>query len=434
MKIVLIAPCDQTNEWKNTRSVFVFPPLALACLAAVTPSHHTLICLDETLEEIDLPNDVDLIGITIHTPASPHGFELADRFRAAGHAVVLGGIHVTLCPDECLEHADAIVIGEGERAWPQLLEDFENGQMKQTYSTEPIDLAKVAIPDHSIFTRYRYRLSQTVMATRGCPFQCSFCATATLFGKRYRTRPVQDVIREIAAFPRRFFIFLDDNLFFDRKYARELMQALIPLKKYWVTQAAFTVSEDEQLLRLARKAGCMAFLLGFETVSQANFHEMGKPVKSIEDYKQAIGRIHDAGILIQGSFIFGFDGDTPSIFQETLDFVQTINLDTANFCILTPIPGTPIFEKLDRENRILTKDWSKYTRQHVVFQPKNYSLKDLRTGRLSLYKKFYSLRSMLKRMPLRFPHIFWFWIYNLSFRRGIRRAESIEYQTQLTSG
>lgn len=431
MKIVFIVPCEHTNEWKNSRSVFVFPPLAFAFLKAMTPPQHEVIIIDETYEEIKITPDIDLIGISIITATANRGYYLADKYRQQGIPVVIGGIHASLCPDEVSEHADAVVVGEGESVWQTLLIDLENNRLKKRYDAPLVDLDSISIPDHSILKTHMYRIPNTVMATRGCPFQCSFCATSFIFGKKYRTRSIPDVVQEIRQFKKRFFIFLDDNLFFKRKYALELMQAITPLKKRWVAQADFTVSEDENLLHAMKKAGCMALLLGFESVSKKNFHEMGKPVKNINDYKQAIEKIHKAGILIQGSFIFGFDGDTKEIFHDTLEFVKEVNIDTANFCVLTPIPGTPVFKKLDDDNRILTKNWSKYTRQLITFQPLNMTPAELARGRLDTYKKYYSLRSMLRRMPFHFPHFLWFWLYNISFRIGIHKAskhDNILYQ------
>lgn len=426
MKIVLVSPCDDVNEWKNTRSVFVFPPMALACLKSVTPSEHELICIDETFNPVDLDDDVDLVGISILTANAARGFELAAELRGKNFTVVLGGPHVTLCPEESQQYADAIVIGEGEVVWPQLLEDYQKGVLKKVYQSEPLDLTLLPTPDHSHFNPSHYRIPYTVIATRGCPFNCSFCSTTIIFGRKYRAREIPNVIDEIASFPKKFFIFLDDNLFFNRKYAKELMKALIPLKKRWVAQADFTVAEDEELLKLCYQAGCMAFLIGFETVSKENFINLGKPVKTIDDYKKSITTIHKEGILIQGSFIFGFDGDDHATFKKTVDFAKEIGIDTANFCSLTPTPGTPLFEQFEKEGRILSKNWRYYTRQKVVFQPKKLTPRELAEGRFWAYKNYYSFASMLRRMPFKFPHFFWFWLYNFSFRIGVRRASKIE--------
>ncbi|MFC1854185.1 B12-binding domain-containing radical SAM protein [candidate division CSSED10-310 bacterium] len=426
MKIALVSPCDEQNEWKNSRSVFVFPPLALACLKAVTPVDHNVQVIDETIQEVRINEDTDLVGISIVTANANRGYDLADQLRQKGITVVMGGIHVTLCPDEARQHADAIVVGEGEEVWPQLLEDVENKKLESCYQAPAVDLAEIPIPDHAVFSNERYRIPNTVMATRGCPFGCSFCSTSLIYGHKYRKRSIADVITEIQQFQNRFFIFLDDNLFFDPQYARELMTAVTPLKKRWVSQAAFNVAHDQELLRLIKKAGCMAFLIGFESVADSNFHELGKPVKSLENYSEAIEKIHAAGILVQGSFIFGFDGDTPDIFGQTIDFVKKIGIDTANFCTLTPTPGTPLFDRFDAENRLLTKDWSQYTRQKVVFKPKKITPHQLAVGRLWAYHKFYSLPSMIKRMPLLFPQFFWFWLYNISFRVGTNRSSKTE--------
>ncbi|MBI2565431.1 MAG: radical SAM protein [Candidatus Schekmanbacteria bacterium] len=419
MDILLIAPCDHSQVWKGRRSLFVFPSLALPILGALTPSRHRVRILDEALDDVSFAPRPDLVGITVMTPNAPRAYAIADRFRALGTKVVLGGIHIAACPDEAALHADALVLGEAELLWPRLLDDAERGELLPVYRNEErLDMALVPMPRRDLLPLHRYRFPYTVMASRGCPYRCSFCSTTQYFGFKYRTRPVDAVIEEITSFPSRFFMFLDDHLFAMRPWAKELMKQLAPLGKKWGCMTTLAISKDEELMELAAAAGCIGVLVGFETVSDANLRDIRKHQK-VKDYRGVIQGLHRHGIMVQGSFVLGFDHDDTNAFDKTIAFAHEIGVDFGNFCTLTPLPGTDQYAQIQTEGRIVESDWSRYNRWHVAYHPKQMSRLELLTGRERTYRAFYSWPSILRRLPWRWPHAFYFAIYSLAYRRGM---------------
>ncbi|HBD08529.1 MAG TPA: B12-binding domain-containing radical SAM protein [Syntrophobacteraceae bacterium] len=419
MKILLIQPCSDSQRWKGQKSHFGWPPLGLGYVAAATPPGHEVRVVDEAVESIDFDVQADLVGIGVMTPNSLRGYEIADEFRKRNRLVVIGGIHASMLPEEARQHADVVVIGEAENTWPQLLRDFRGGQLQGVYRAEPyVDLWDSPSPRRDLFKRHAYRFPSTVMATRGCPHGCSFCSTSKFFGRKYRKRNPANVAREIASLPDRLFIFVDDNLCFDREYSLDLLRLIIPLKKRWVCQVTLNIAEDDKLLAAMRKAGCIGVLLGIESINEHNIAFIGKGINVVTEYREKIRRIHREGIFVQGSFVFGFDNDDIHSFEPVLDFVTSTKLEAANFCILTPLPGTSIFSKFKAEGRLLHKDWSKYDRLNVVYQPSKLSASALQDGIIRCYLRTYSHQGILRRLPWLSRRILMALAFNLSYRKG----------------
>lgn len=419
MKILLIQPCSDTQRWKGQKSHFGWPPLGLACVAASTPREHDVRIVDEAVEPVDFDAAVDLVGIGIMTSNSLRGYEIADAFRMRGIPVVIGGIHASMLPDEAEQHADAVLVGEAESTWPQLLEDASKGTLKPLYRESSfIDFRNGPAPRRELFKRNAYRVPATVMATRGCPHACSFCSTSTFFGRKYRKRSVENVAREIAALPDRLFIFVDDNLCFDRSYSLELLRRITPLRKKWVCQVTITLADDAELLKAVRDAGCIGVLIGIESINEKNIEFAGKKINVVREYREKIRKLHQAGIFVQGSFVFGFDNDDAHSFAPVLDFVFENRLESANFCVLTPLPGTAVYDKFSGEGRLLHRDWSKFDRLNVVYEPLNLSRDELQRGVIDCYLKTYSYMGILRRLPwlsVRAPMAL---AFNLSYRKG----------------
>ena len=419
MKILLIQPCSDFQRWKGQKSHFGWPPLGLACVAAATPREHDVRIIDEAIEPIDFDSPVDVVGIGIMTSNSLRGYEIADAFRARHVPVVIGGIHASMLPGEAQGHADAVVAGEAEAVWPQLLQDIMRGTLQPLYRASSfIDFWDAPSPRRELFKREAYRVPATVMASRGCPHGCSFCSTSAFFGRKYRRRSPENVAREIAALPDRLFIFVDDNLCFDRKYSLELMRLIAPLRKRWVCQVTITLADDPELLKAFREAGCIGVLIGIESINEKNIEFAGKKINVVSEYREKISKIHQRGIFVQGSFVFGFDNDDVSAFAPVLEFVFENKLESANFCVLTPLPGTTIYDKLDREGRLLHRDWSKYDRLNVVYEPLNLSPQELQQGVIDCYLETYSYSGILRRLPwlsIRAPMAL---AFNLSYRKG----------------
>ena len=308
MKILLISPTwkrDVGNQRLRRDKIFKFPPHGLLAVAALTPAEIEVELIDENMEEIDFNKKANLVGITTMTASAPRAYEIADTFRKKGIPVVMGGMHVTTSPQEAIEHADAVVIGEAEGCWEKVLKDFENkgkeGLSKFYQNSKMPDPSKIPFSRRDILEGKGYFLSRFIQLTRGCPFDCSFCSVSKFFGKKYRFRPVNKVIEEIKAITgkslsKRFIGFLDDNIVGNIKYAKELFKALIPYKLIWAGQSSINIARDEELLSLAAQSGCKGLFVGFESVSENSLKEADKRQNKISFYKKAVKKIHQAGI------------------------------------------------------------------------------------------------------------------------------------------
>ena len=449
-KIVLISPTATRPGFMS--KFFRFPPLNLTLLAGLAPEYDYTI-IDENVESVDCKleeiEEADIIGLTVMTAQAPRAYELADRFRRMGKTVIMGGMHVSALPEEALEHSDAVVVGEAEGIWPQLLEDYKTGKLQTIYKNKEFpDLSGLPIPRRNLLKRQNYLGFNTLHVSRGCPFNCSFCAVSTFFGRRYRFRPVKEVIKEIETVIQadeiRFwrkavaklwdkadahrFAFLDDNIFGQKKYARELFEALIPLKILWGSQASVNVAapENEALLKLAARSGCRFLFVGFESIDQSSLDEVGKKINKPEIYAQAVKLFHSYGITVLGAFVFGFDSEDTTIFRRTLEFTKRIKLDIAQFTVLTPLPGTPLMAELNEKGRLVEKDWSKYDFRTAVFKPLGMSAEELVRGKEWVWQEFYSWSSILRRAPFLsdWSRLLIYGISNMGYR--IFRRELLE--------
>lgn len=421
MKLLLIQPKNDRSYWggvsKSGKAGFV--RLNLPTIAALTPVDWDVEVLDARVKAIDYGAKVDLVGITGLTSEIPSAYAIADGFRKAGTKVVMGGVHVSALPEEALLHADSVVIGEAELVWQRLLEDFSKGELRQRYRAERLcDMGDMAIPRRGLLDRKMFGSGfNTLQATRGCPFNCDYCTVTAFFGNKFRVRPVDSVIEEIRGLEAKELFFMDDNIVGKPAYARELFEKLIPLKVKWGSQASITMAKDPELLRLYSRSGGRYAFIGFESLSQKNLDKMRKSWNSAKDYKEAIKRIHDAGINIIGSFVFGLDEDDRTVFQDTFDFIMEANIDAAQFHILTPLPGTVTYAALEGEGRITDRDWEKYHTGEVVFKPKGMTDEELQRGYYWIFRNTYSVKNILKR-SLRSPSGIAYRIAaNLSYRK-----------------
>ncbi len=404
VKLKLIVPV--AVKQKRWIRYFALPPLNLLYLAALTPRDIEVTLTDEHVDKIDFEEEVDLVGITSLTATAPRAYEIADEFRKRGIKVVLGGIHPSVLPQEAVQHADAVVIGEAENLWPQVIEDFTKERLKKFYqSSQKPSLENLPLPRRDLLQGKRYLTKNFIQTTRGCPFNCDFCSVTMFFGKRHRFRPIADVIKEIESLNGNFTVFADDNVAAHTKYAKELFKALVPCKKRWFSQADLTIAQDEELLRLAAKSGCEGLYIGLESLTDVGLKKFKKQI----NFKEAVNRLKSYGIRVEGSFIFGFDSDDKKVFEKTLKFAQELRLDMVTFHLLTPLPGTKLYEKLEEENRIVERDWSKYDLSTVVFEPKQMTREELQEGVRWAMQEFYSLFSITKRLfppPFKaLPHV-----------------------------
>jgi len=402
LKILLIQPSQIIGEGKVYKAKkLMFPRLSLPVLASLTPPEIQVEIIDEYFEEVPFDDSADLIGIGFMTPQAPRAYQIGDEFKKRGKKVVMGGIHASALPEEALAHADAVVVGEAEGIWPKVLEDFKNGKMEGIYkSLQFPELKRLPLPRYDLLQKDRYRLFKInfpIQAGRGCPFKCEFCSVSRFFGGEYRWRPVDEVVREIQKKNLKKIFFVDDNIIGQKSYARELFNALIPLKIRWGGQASLNVSKDEDLLNLMAESGCGLLYIGIESISKSNLPSYGKTFFDAGEISEHIEKIHKKGILIRASIIFGMDDDDSDVFHKTVVFLIKKKVAYAEFFLLTPMPGTELQRKLEKEGRIIDNDWSHYDGFHAVFQPLRMRTEELEEGLWNAYKEFYTIPSIIRR-------------------------------------
>lgn len=402
IKFLLINPTSplwqiEAHQRPANSSVFRFSMLPSLYVAASMPGYVDTQILDEDVEPIDYNTDADIIGISFMTYNAPRAYELGDRFREMGKTVIFGGYHPTFMPDEAIAHADAVCIGEAEPNVPQIIKDFMTGELKPFYKSELFDLSKLPKLDRNLLKSRAYITLNAMQATRGCYNRCEFCSVAAFNRYQIRTRPVGDIIDEMKTLGK-YILFMDDNITQNREFALEMFKAMIPLKKIWFSQCSITIAFDDELLEMAVKSGCRGLFLGFESLSQQSLQSWKKDINRRKDYMEVAQKLHRNGMEIFGAFVFGSDDDTSDVFAETLDFLLDANIETLQSTRLTPFPGTPMFNKMDAEGRILDKDWSHYDFFHVVHEPKQMSRNMLDYGTAWIQEQFYSYKNIARRV------------------------------------
>lgn len=426
MKVLFVSPgWPRGRLWGELG--FKFPSLSLAALSAMTPAAWEVSLCDENIEPLDMDTDAALVAITAMTPQAPRAYRIAAEFRQRGKKVVMGGFHASNLPDEALQHVDAVVVGEGEVVWPQLLSDMESGTLRRVYRAElPAEMAAIPAARREIFTGKRYLLTNTLQTTRGCPFDCEFCSVTAFYGRKYRKRPVENVLAELELLRKTgsFAFFVDDNLVADRSYAMALFDGMKGMELKWLSHAPIDFAHDPEFVRAAGKAGCLGMFVGFESLNQDALAAMGKVTNTARTYIDDAQVFRDSGIGILGSFVLGCDGDTPEIFEKVLRFCEDARLEAAIFPILTPYPGTTVRKRLEEQGRIFSSAWEDYDMEHVTFQPSGMTVEQLQEGYDGLNRSFYSFPSMFRRIFKAHRSVQVFGPMNLGFRSAIRRKRS----------
>ncbi|MGQ9706361.1 MAG: B12-binding domain-containing radical SAM protein [bacterium] len=429
MNIKLIYPTHnfvdkrKITDYNNSgRRKSVLPPLNIALLAALTPKRHKVMLVDENIEEDNYNenNSLDLVGITSMTGTAPRMYELADRYRARGVKVVLGGSHVSALPNEALTHADAVVVGEADNIWEKVLDDFERGEHRKIYNQdENSSIEKLPFPRYDLLPEGGYYLPKTFQTSRGCPYNCAFCTVTKIFGDKYHHRPIEEVVREIKGMPgQNVVIFTDDNIMADRRRAKELFKALRELKIIWGSQASINSARDEELLRFASESGCRGLFVGIESISKESLREANKSgVNRPDEYIRLLGNFRKYEIKILGSFVFGFDSDERDVFYKTVKFAVNSKLDLAQFSVLTPFPGTEIYNKFKKEGRLIDRSWRHFYQGEVCFEPERMSAQELQRGQQYAWRKFYTINNTLKRLARYGKYIPIYWLANFVFSR-----------------
>jgi len=391
VKFILPALTEATSPLFRPIKYSLFPPLGLATLAAyLSPDDQAVIC-DEHVEPLSLDDAPDLVAIEVYITSARRAYEIADHYRRLGTFVVLGGLHVTSLPDEAAAHADAIFLGPGEDTWPRFLEDFRAKRAKLRYESVTRTLEGVPPIRRDLIRRHLYLVPNSIVVSRGCPHVCDFCYKEAFFqgGRSYYTQRLDDALAEIERLPGKHLYFLDAHRFGNRRGAVELFERMRGMGRIW--QAAGTVNSVLMpgLLEKAAACGLRSLFVGFETISADNLKEQHKFQNLNRDYGAAIRRLHDLGVMVNGSFVFGMDGDGPDVFDRTVEWAIGQGIETATFHILTPYPATALYQRMEAQGRMLHHDWDLYDTRHTVFRPARMTPAQLEEGYWRAYREFY---------------------------------------------
>jgi radical SAM superfamily enzyme YgiQ (UPF0313 family) len=457
-RLLLVDPYPRNSQYHLTaseRRAVWFPKLSLPTIAAYTPEHWHVELVDEAVQDIDFDHPCDVVGISIMTCYAPRAYEIAKEFRKRGRTVVLGGVHPTYCPDEALQYADAIVCGEAEDLWPQLVADYEAGTLQRTYRmTSFPTLENYKSPRVELLSPDSYMTRQCSFTTRGCHFDCEFCSVSPFNGKTTRRRPVEEVVTELQNVQRwirselverlrdeplwKAFLlglrirvgiedgsivaFVDDLHNSNRAYCRELWTALKPLKIKWGCQSTLFLADDEEMVKLAAESGCVSVFVGMESLDEDCLDETNKPFNRVKKFSQEIKMFHDYGIMVNPGIVFGFDNDDEAVFERAVEFLTKNQVELAYFNVLTPLPGTALFERYNSAGRIFDRDWSKYDGKHVVFHPSRMTPEQLQEGFHWANHQFYSLPNIFQRLSGTKQRLVARWEMNREFRKLVKRS------------
>ena len=422
----LIHLINPKTDSVTTRPLYMnralYSPLAglLAVAASIPRDQYEIILTDENIEEIDFDLKTDLVGISAMTSYVNRGYEIADQFRARAVPVVMGGVHPSFMPQEALKHCDAVVIGEVELVIERLLDDLRHGSMRGSYKPEALHpMVGMPMPRYDLLRKHRYVNRTFVQTSRGCHQGCTFCAEPLMNGLKFRYRPVDEVVREMDNCGSRFISINDADFFGTPERPKQVMRAMKGHGFRWQAGVTSKLAQDDEMLELAADSGCTMLSIGFESISRTTLKSVHKHVNRPETFAALVEKVHSHGIMVFGLFMFGFDGDDHSVFEETVGFNRESDYDACAYSVLTPYPGTLTWYEMKKANRIVSFDWTKYDQGQVVYRPAQMSGDELRVGQAQAYDTFYALSSIASRFPIRGRRHRGQWlIYNLFMRKG----------------
>lgn len=398
VKMILPALTEAKSPYWRPIKYSLFPPLGLATLAAYLQPEDEVIIQDEHVEALDFEDEPDIVVIQVYITSAYRAYEIADFYRQKGAHVCLGGLHVTSLPAEAAQHADTIFIGPGEDTWPAFLADYRTWYPKKVYRSHTRSLIGTPPVRRDLIKRHLYLVPNSLVVSRGCPYACDFCYKEAFFqgGKSFYTQSVDEVLSEIERLPGRHLYFLDDHLFGNPRFASELFEGMLGMGRLW--QAAGTVQSVlvPGLLEKAVACGLRSLFVGFETLNPGNLRAQRKYHNLGRDYNNAVHRLHDLGVMVNASFVFGMDGDDETVFDRTVEWAVNQGVETATFHILTPYPGTKLYQRLNDQGRILTTNWDSYDTRHTVYRPLKLTPEELEAGYWRAYRDFYRWGSILK--------------------------------------
>lgn len=418
MNIKLITPKMTLRPMDSEFKRMMAPSLGLLTVAALTPAGHDVYLEDENIGNIHFSDRPDVVGITVNVDTAHRAYSIADKYREKGIIVVLGGIHVSANPDEALNHADAVCIGEATEVWGKILEDIQNNCLKKKYQHQTREKTyRLPIPRWDLLDEANYLYTNIIATSRGCPYKCTFCYNSSEYaGHTFRNRDIDNVLAEIKALPTKHIMFIDDNLIGNIEWCKKFVQKLKPLNIKWQAAVSANIGLHTELLDAMKESGCRSLFIGFETINKKSLYHAAKYQNKVDSYEKTIEEIHKRGIMVNASIVFGFDEDGPEVFHDTVNWLITNRIETMTAHILTPYPGTKLFHDFKAAGRIIDFDWSHYNTAHVVYKPLKMTSEELYEGYLWSYREFYSCKNIIKRVPKSeqiIPHL----LFNFGYRK-----------------
>lgn len=427
MIIKLIQPEMKMRPMDTKLKTRMSPPLGLLTIANMFYREHTVIIENENIRDINYDEAVDIVGISITVDVLPRAVEIAKRFRERGVTVVGGGIQITACPEYMTEEFDAVSVGMAEKTWFDIVRDFQRGELKKIYTCSgSIKGSDIIPPAYDLINKGDYLYTNIVCTSRGCPFKCDFCYNSCEHCRDiYINRPIEDVLADIRAIGKKHIMFIDDNFIGNPKWTREFVKALKPLKIKWNAAVSSNIGDMPELLDEMAESGCQSLFIGFESLNERSLKNVHKNQNSIEKYEKLVNELHSRGIMINASFVFGLDGDDVTTFKATLDWIVKNKIETVTSHILTPYPGTKLYDDFVKDNRITSFDFSEYNTASVVFKPENMTAEELYEGYINIYKEIYSLKNIIKRIPRSRKQVLPYLMFNLLYRKYGKFSEWI---------
>lgn len=395
------------------------PSLSLITLAALTPEQHEVYIEDENINSLNFDDSPDIVGITVNVDTFYRAVETAEKYRNRGIKVIFGGIHASANYEEMLAHCDSVCIGEAEGIWQTILNDFINNELKKTYFSEVnTDLTISPIPKWSAISKKDYLYCNIIVTSRGCPYKCDFCYNSCEYVKsNFRNKQIESVLKEIKEINLRQIMFIDDNFIGNLKWTSDFLDKIRPLKIVWHSAVSANLVNYPDLISKMADTGCRSLFIGFESINHNSIRSVNKKQNKIEEYDKLIELLHRNNIMVNASLVFGFDSDDVGTFENTLDWLVSRKIETMTAHILTPYPGTKLHQKLLNENRIIDFDLRHYNTSNTVFMPKLMTPEELKNGYLNIYKDFYSLKNIIKRIPESKDIILPYFLFNLFYRK-----------------
>ena len=427
MKIKLIQPAMIQRPMDTKLKTRMAPSLALLTLANLTPKEHEVIIENENVESINFDEKVDLVAITVTVDVMNRAIEIAKEFRKRSVKVVAGGIHITADPKGAYGYFDAICVGMAERIWQRILFDAQNDSLKEIYNDMlSISGQEIVSPDYDIIDNSKYLYTNIISTSRGCPFECDFCYNSSQsVHKAYINRPIEDVIREIKTLRTRHIMFIDDNFIGNPSWTKKFLAQIKPLGLKYNAAVTSNIVDMPDILDDLKESGCQSLFIGFESINDKAIDSVNKVQNSVGKYERLVEELHKRGIMINASFVFGLDEDDSSVFEKTLDWIVKNKIETVTSHILTPYPGTRLYENLHKQGRITDFDLSKYNTANVVYRPKNMTQEELYEGYLWIYKEVYSFKNIIKRLPSSKKQWIPYLAFNLLYRRFGKLTEKV---------